>query len=315
MEKWRCGGLIGRIYVGSSDVVGRHHVMSRFILRSLAGSDVGFAYRKRKPMARLWFAFCVGKGWLRGNDVLHARIWAPIQNLHPTSRFVSRAKRQTSERGKIMSTFPALLCLGLASLSLVVLAFSTTSITQSFALPSQAPNDSSHSNVTVPYLTTLPPLPPLPSLPPLPPLPTLSRYYSPKSDWPDLPYSQSLPGTTAYLEFSKILSDIGNNTETRLARRLLTAEIAYLTLYPHQFSGIGLSVARRFTDIILTCHSHLSRDWTLDVAIEMLRVLERDLGKWGVRDVEFEVLVDQEVHVFCRIWMNIWEPFAGSASS
>lgn len=232
-----------------------------------------------------------------------------------TSHVVSQAKRQELCRGKIMFIFPALLYLSLTSLSLVVIASPATSIIHSFAPTSEDFIDSSHSNVAFHPLTSLPPLPPLPSLPPLPPLPPLSIYPPPKTGWPDLPYIQVLPDTPAYLKFTRVLSDIGNDTETGLAQRLLAAEIDFLTLYPRQFSTIGISIARRFTDIFLTCHSHLSRKWTHDIAIEMLRVLGRDLGEWGVRDVEFDVLVGRELRMFCRIWVDIWRHSAGSASS
>lgn len=64
----------------------------------------------------------------------------------------------------------------------------------------------------------------------------------------------------------------------------------------------------------MTCHAHLGREWRLETALDMLRVLERDVGRWGVRDVEFEVLVGGEVVVFCRVWMDIWKGELGSVS-
>lgn len=54
----------------------------------------------------------------------------------------------------------------------------------------------------------------------------------------------------------------------------------------------------------------------MEIAIEMLRVLGKDVGKWRVRDVEFEVWEGQDRDMFCRIWVeNPFGPWAGSASS
>jgi len=141
--------------------------------------------------------------------------------------------------------------------------------------------------------------------------------YSSNSGWPSLPYVQPLPDTPAHLKFTQFLSNIlGNETETDLAQRLFADEIDFLTQYPHLFSGQGISAARRYTDIHLTCHAYTRRTWTMEIAIEMLRVLGKDVGKWRVRDVEFEVWEGQDRDMFCRIWVeNPFGPWAGSASS
>lgn len=36
----------------------------------------------------------------------------------------------------------------------------------------------------------------------------------------------------------------------------------------------------------------------------MLRILNRDVMEWGVRDVEFEVWEGSSRKMFCRIWLG-----------
>lgn len=61
----------------------------------------------------------------------------------------------------------------------------------------------------------------------------------------------------------------------------------------------------------------------MEVAKDVLRVLAGIVERWGVREVEFEVLDavggggkgEGEVLMFCRIWMNMWDGGEGKGVS
>ena len=124
--------------------------------------------------------------------------------------------------------------------------------------------------------------------------------------WPDLPSFYQLPDSDAYLVFTRTLSPVSADTiKQALVQRLLGDEIDFLTAYPRQFSRFGISVARIYTDTLLTCHqATVWSTWTFQIAIDMLRELQKILDQWGSRDFEFEVWKRQAIAMRCRLWID-----------
>ncbi|KAL6714103.1 hypothetical protein ACLMJK_008597 [Lecanora helva] len=124
-------------------------------------------------------------------------------------------------------------------------------------------------------------------------------------NWPFSPYTLSLPHTPYSLLLKSYYTPVLGLRETTLFLDVLSLELEFLDKYPQQFSTEGISVTRSFTDIFLTCHrirSSGERKWTIEVAMEMLRMLGAAVEEWGVRGLEFELVEGGRERYSCRVW-------------
>ena len=124
-------------------------------------------------------------------------------------------------------------------------------------------------------------------------------------NWPPVPYSIFLPNTPAKILLTEYYTEILGVYETKQFLDLLIAEFEYLEKYPYQFSPAGISVARTFTDIFLTCHqAEPNAEWTYEVANEMLKMLGVMVEMWGVKGVLFDIVVAGRTDMNCKVWVD-----------